>query len=302
MKEGLVIFIVAGLTLTVMMETGCGGGEVPEFNQQKAFQFLTDQCDIGPRYPGTRGHREVQRYIAGKLKRFKANVSLQEFEGVNGRRDTLQLLNIIANFNPKAEKRILLGAHYDTRPWADKDPDPENHDRPIVGANDGASGVAVLLELARHMEELPPGLGVDLVFFDGEDSGRYRDLSGWILGSRHFVKRAVGYRPRAVIIVDMVGEKGLEVRKEGFSMAATSWLLDELFSIAEQLGFNEFENEQGSTVYDDHLPFINEGLPAVVLIDFEYAYWHTLEDTPDKCSPRSLNAVGTVLLNYLWKQ
>lgn len=302
MRKGLISCLAAVLVIMISLETGCGEKEVPEFDQQRAFGFLKDQCDMGPRYPGSKGHHKVRKYIIEKLKSFGANVSLQRFKAVNGIGDTLDLVNIIANYNLTAPKRILLGAHYDTRPWADKDPDPANHDKPVLGANDGASGVAVLLEVGRHMGKLSGSAGVDIVFFDGEDSGRYNDSAGWILGSRYFVEKLKGYKPGAVIIVDMVGEKGLEIKKEGFSRAVSQWLLDEIYSLAAELGFSEFKNNEGTTVLDDHFPFIKAGLPAVDLIDFDYPFWHTVEDTPDKCSARSLNAVGTVLLHYVCRQ
>jgi glutaminyl-peptide cyclotransferase len=302
MREGLISCLVAGVVIVLSLGAGCGKKEVPEFDQQRAFRFLEEQCNMGPRYPGSKGHQEVRKYIIEKLKSSGANVSLQRFSAVDGRGDTLDLVNIIANYNLTAPKRILLGAHYDTRPWADKDSNPANHDKPILGANDGASGVAVLLEVGRHVGKLSGSLGVDIVFFDGEDSGRYSDGASWILGSRYFVEKLKGYKPAAVIIVDMVGEKEVEIRREGFSRAVGHWLLDEIYSLAEELGFSEFKNEEGTTILDDHFPFIKAGLPAVDLIDFDYPFWHTLEDTPDKCSPRSLDAVGTVLLHYIWRQ
>jgi len=213
--------------------------------------------------------------------------------------DTLRLVNIIGNYNRDSKRRILLGAHYDTRPRADRDPDPAKRHLPILGANDGASGVAVLLELARLLGAARPPVGVDLVFFDGEDSGQEGLDADWILGSEHFAGNLKGYRPSAAIIVDMVGEQNAVITVEIYSGTYSALLVDDIFTIAERLGVDAFRRERGHPLIDDHLPFIKAGIPAAVLIDFDYPYWHTLEDTPDKCSPESLEAVGTVLLEYI---
>lgn len=281
---------------------GCSSSELPEFNKDKAFEFLLDQCEIGPRAPGTKEHKILQRYLVSKLEKFGGNVSVQPFDGVLTSGDTLKLVNIIGNFNTGSRKRILLGAHYDTRPFADRDPDPSNRDKPIIGANDGASGVAVLLEIARQLGKSNPPIGVDIVFFDGEDYGREGVSEDYILGSSYFASHMKGYRPYSVIIVDMIGEKDVEIRKEGFSRDFSARLLEEIYSIARRLDISQFRDENGVSILDDHLPFIKKGIPAVDLIDFDYPYWHTLEDTPDKCSKESLGAVGTVLLEYIWQQ
>ncbi len=276
-------------------------GSPPVFDGGSAMKFLEDQCDIGYRYPGTPEHRRLQRYIVSQLKEFGANISLQPFDGVLSTGDTLHLVNIIANYNMKAGKRILLGAHYDTRPWADQDPDPAKRSQPIMGANDGASGVAVLLEIARLLGEQTPPVGVDLVFFDGEDYGEATKAWDFCLGSKHFASTLKGYRPAAAIILDMIGDKDLSVNMEGYSRAASPEVVDKLFSIAEELGIKQFVREPGETIIDDHLPFIQAGIQAVDLIDFDYPYWHTVSDTPDKCAPESLDAIGRVLLEFIWR-
>lgn len=279
---------------------GCEGDTKPRFDGDSSFVYLEEQCDIGPRYPGSPGHRRLQRYIVNRLEAYGANVSLQPFEAVLTTGDTLSLVNIIGNYNRDAKRRILLGAHYDTRPRADRDPEPSNRATPIPGANDGASGVAVLLEFARLMSGARPPVGVDLVFFDGEDYGEEGTAADYILGSAHFAGNLKGYRPSAVIIVDMVGERDAEIKVEAYSATYSALLVDDLFTIAERLGISNFDRARGYPLIDDHLPFIRAGIPAVVLIDFEYPYWHTLEDTPDKCSPESLGAVGSVLIEYIW--
>lgn len=296
----LILFPVAVASLLVL--ASCGKSQPPDFSGEDAFLFLEEQCAFGPRYPGSDQHRAVQRYLAKKLEEFGANLSLQPFDGILSTGDTLHLVNIIGNYNMKAKKRILLGAHYDTRPMADMDPDPARRNMPIEGANDGASGVAVLLQVAKLLGETPPPVGVDIVLFDGEDYGDSGVPRDFILGSAHFALNLRGYRPAAVIILDMIGEKDLSIPMEGYSAAASPVLLAEIYDIAERLGYSQFSREEGHTIIDDHLPFIQAGLPAVDLIDFDYRYWHTIEDTVDKCSPLSLEAVGNVVMEYIWQQ
>ena len=296
----MIVPVLTAVVLTVL--TGCGSGGVPEFDSTSAFTFLEQQVDIGFRYPGSPEHKKLQKYLTGKLQDFGANVSLQPFDAVLTTGDTLHLINIIGNYNRGASKRVMLAAHYDTRPYADRDPDPANRDKPILGANDGASGVAVLLEIARLLGQSEPPVGVDIVLFDGEDYGREGVPIDYCLGSAHFARRLRGYRPSAAIVIDMIGDRDLEIMMEGYSRAASSELLGELFDIAEELGFEQFRREKTIAIIDDHLPLIQAGINAVDLIDFDYEYWHTLEDTPDKCSPGSLEAVGKVLLHYIWRQ
>jgi len=286
-------------TAVLLWAVSCGGPGGPAFDGESAYTFLREQCDMGARYPGSAGHLRVQRYIVEKLGEYGASVSLQPFEGVLSTGDTLRLVNIIGNFNVGASKRIMLAAHYDTRPVADLDPDPANRLTPIIGANDGASGVAVLLEIARVLGKARPPVGVDIVFFDGEDYGESGRPWDFCLGSSWFADNLKGYRPAAAIIVDMVGDSDLRIPREGYSSAASGPLVDELFGIAARLGVEQFANEAGHTIIDDHLPFIRAGIDAVDLIDFDYPHWHTVADIPDKCSPGSLEAVGRVLLEYI---
>lgn len=281
--------------------SGCGGSEPPDFDGERAMSLLEEQCDMGPRYPGSETHRRYRRWLVDRLEEAGADVSLQPFEGVLSTGDTLQLVNIIANFNRDEGVRVLLGAHYDTRPRADRDPDPARRNEPIIGANDGASGVAVLLEIARLLGERRAPVGVDIVLFDGEDYGEEGNHDDYCLGSTWFATHRRGYRPTAVVIVDMIGERDVEIPIEGYSVRYAPREVDELWGIAEELGVEAFVRRPGPAIIDDHVPFIREGLPAVDLIDFDYPWWHTVEDTPDKCSAESLEAVGTVLVTWLWR-
>ncbi|MBN2070652.1 MAG: M28 family peptidase [Candidatus Krumholzibacteriota bacterium] len=291
------LFLSAALAISA-----CGSNDPPVFDADNAFDLLEQQCGIGPRFPGSPEHRMLQRYLASSLERYGANLSLQPFEGILSSGDTLRLVNIIGNYNMKSGKRIMLGAHYDTRPVADMDPDPANRDIPITGANDGASGVAVLLEIARLLGEHPPPVGVDIILFDGEDYGEAGKAEDFCLGSAYFASNTRGYMPFAAIVIDMIGDSDLVIRQEGFSRAAAPDLYEEIFAIADELGLRQFRREKGQMIIDDHLPLIQAGFRAVDLIDFDYDHWHTLEDTPDKCSRESLDAVGRVLIEFIWRQ
>jgi Zn-dependent M28 family amino/carboxypeptidase len=212
--------------------------------------------------------------------------------------DTLHFANLLANFAPDRAFRVVLGAHYDTRPWADQDSGAAR-DLPVPGANDGASGVAVLLEVAHALSQWDPGIGVDLVFFDGEDYGRQGDLDYYIMGSRYFVETMGAYRPHAMILVDMVGDADLRIPMEGYSWHAAPELTRLVFSVADSIQAPGFVAAVEDTVFDDHIPFLQRGVPAVDLIDFDYDVWHTTRDTPDRCAPASLESVARVLLATL---
>ena len=222
------------------------------------------------------------------------------------------MTNIIASFDLEKGNRILLCAHWDTRPWADQDPNPENHNKPIPGANDGASGVACLLEIARIIHQKKSRFGVDIVLFDGEDMGysiqnekfkMKNDLplpyGGYLLGSTYFAQNLREYRPQYGILLDMVGDRNLEIYIEGNSNRFAPEWARRIFEKAK--GIPQFHPEVRYTITDDHIPLNQAGIPTLVLIDFDYPYWHTLEDTPDKCSPESLQAVGNLLVRVLYK-
>ena len=189
---------------------------------------------------------------------------------------------------------MLLGAHWDTRPWADQDPDSANLNRPISGANDGASGVAVLLALAGVMGKTPPPIPVRIVLFDGEDQGKEGNEAGYLLGSRECARRISQPVPEAVIVVDLVGGRDLHICREGYSEEMAGWLNQILFERARTLGLAGFEDRVCYTILDDHVPFLERGIPAVDLVDMHYPQWHTVQDAPGACSPGKLwaNAGG----------
>ena len=280
-----------------------GKMNIPEFDDQKAFAYLRAQTDFGPRNPNSTGHQKCLDYLAGELSHFAENATRQNFihQGYGG--EVLKLTNIFGSFNTTASDRILLLAHWDTRPRADEDKDPAKQNRPILGANDGASGVAVLLEIARLLKQVPPPIGVDILFVDGEDYGKSHDLDSYFLGSRYFMKvKSENYRPRFAILLDMVGYKDLQIPMEQNSITFAPETVELIWSTAENLGVTQFVNVPGEEISDDHIPLNSGGLPTVDLIDFQYPFWHTTQDTPDKCSAESLGAIGKVLMHVIYSK
>ncbi len=213
----------------------------------------------------------------------------------------VQLMNLVARFRPKAKERIVFGAHWDSRPWADRDPNPALRKRPVLGANDGASGVAVLLEIARVLQKSGTQIGVDLVLFDGEDLGTEENPNGFFRGSSRYVEWIGDNRPLFVIVLDMVGKKDLILLWEANSRKQASNVVDLVWQEARELGIKNFRSVPGPQVYDDHVPFLNASIPAIDLIDFDFPEWHTTHDTPAVCAPQSLEAVGTVLVSLATK-
>lgn len=289
-------------------EQGKTSSHVPTFDGKRAFDYLVVQTKFGPRVANTNAHRACLHYLGTELQKYADTVYFQPFTHVGYDGKTLYLSNIIASFNVEAKKRILLCAHWDSRPWADQDPDPKNHTKPILGANDGASGVAVLLEIARHLKSQPPSIGIDIVLFDGEDYGKSGDLNNFLLGSRYFVKnKPPSIAPEFGILLDMVGDTQLELPKESNSVKYAPDIVNLVWSTARDVGSTAFIDAIGDDVYDDHIPLNQAGIKTIDIIDFAYPdqshqYWHTLEDTPDKCSPESLAEVGNVVLHVIYRK
>ena len=213
---------------------------------------------------------------------------------------------MIAQFNLESEERLLLGAHWDTRSLSDEDPDEEKRSLPVLGANDGASGTAVLMELASIFSKNNPPIGIDIVFFDAEDVGINGKPYTFAMGSEYFSKNLPIEKPNFAIIVDMVGDKSLKIPIERFSYQVNPEMVKEIWSLASDLGLSAFEYRVGYEIYDDHVPlWENAQIPAIDIIDFDYPnlfynYWHTQKDIPENCSPQSLYQVGTLLLNYIY--
>ncbi len=281
---------------TVLLMIVGAASAMPSFDQARAFRELEKQCAFGPRVPGTAAHARCADWLVAQLKPLASGVTRQRFVAeVGGKR--LPLTNIIATFNPKGTERVLFCAHWDSRPTADEDSDPKKRSLPILGANDGASGVAVLLEVARALRAHPPRQQVTLVFFDGEDYGP--GMEDMFLGSKHFAAHLTGARPDWAVLLDMVGDKDLRVPQEAYSRERAREVVTRVWEAAARAGSTAFVPERGPRVLDDHLPLLDRGVPCIDVIDFTYPYWHTQADTPDKCSPESLGQVGRALLEAL---
>jgi hypothetical protein len=258
------------------------------FSGEEAYKHIIAQTDIGPRSTGTEAGWKTGDYIIAQLKQSGWEVETQEFEyqGVTAR-------NIIGKRG--AGPITIVGAHYDTRRQADNDPDPAKHNEPVIGANDGASGVAVLLEMARTLDVDQTGREVWLTFFDAEDNGRL-DGWDWIAGSTYMAQHLT-VTPTAMILLDMIGDADLQVYWDRNSDAN---LNESIWQTAAQLGFaQQFIPQYKWTMIDDHMPFAQRGIPAVDLIDFDYPYWHTTQDTADKVGPDSLERIGKTISTWL---
>lgn len=276
----------------VVASAGCidrGDTQGAQFNAQRAYQDVEAQMAFGPRMPGSIGHERTGAWIEESLQEAGWSVEYQDFEY-----ESVAIRNLIANQNnDPGAPWVLLGTHYDTRPVADKD--PVQPDQPVPGANDGASGVAVLLELARIIPQLDIEYRTQLAFFDAEDSG---GLDGWkwIVGSSYYAEQLTD-PPEFVIIIDMVGDANLEIFYDRNSDPGIS---EAIWTVAAQLGYqDQFIPKVKYSMLDDHTPFVTRGIPAVDIIDFDYPYWHTTEDTIDKVSPESLAVVGETVLQFL---
>jgi glutaminyl-peptide cyclotransferase len=289
-QPGLTTLIIAICLIVLGVLFWASLSSVPRsltFDASRAYDLIRYQMDLGPRIPGSEAHSKIIDWMVNELKNTGWSVEVTQ--------DTLlgkSINNVVAK-KGSGSPWILLGAHYDTRMKADRDPDTAKRNLPVPGANDGASGVAVLLELARVMPS-PQGQ-TWLVFFDTEDQG---DLPSWdwILGSRAFANQLSG-KPDAVVVVDMIGDANLNIFKEGTS---TPSLVDQIWTAAQKSGHQDaFINQGKYRMIDDHTPFLEKGLPAADLIDFDYPYWHTTADTADKVSGESLKAVGDTLLEWL---
>ena len=290
-KQKFAIFLVLILAACNNMEVPILEENPPEFDGQNAFKQVANQVSLGPRYPGSEGHQKVQEYIKEELERFGWMVDIQ-LKDVSGK----NVNNIIAyrqNVDLNEPSWIILGAHYDTRLVSERDLDPDQQSEPGIGANDGASGVAVLLELARVLPKLQNS-DVWLVFFDAEDNGRIPGWD-WVMGSTVFVESLTTH-PDKVVIVDMVGDKDQDIYIE---KSSDPDLTAEIWNVASGLGISTFLPEPKHQILDDHTPFLMAGIPAIDIIDFNYPHWHTTQDTLDKISAQSLKNVGDVLFFWL---
>ncbi len=288
---------------------------VPKFERDTAYAFVKKQLSFGPRAPETEAHRQCGDWLAAQLRTYGAAVIEQTFQAEAYTGEKLNGRNIIGQFNPQANKRILLAAHWDTRPMADSpQADKSRENEPIPGADDGASGVAVLLEIARQLQQNPIDMGVDIIFFDLEDYGeRGGKAETWALGSQYWARNLHrgGYNPDYGILLDMVGAKNARFAKEQISMQYAPQLVNKIWELAGNMGYgNYFIQARGGTVTDDHY-FVNTiaNIPMIDIINHSTAtetgfgeYWHTHGDDIDIISKRTLRAVGQVVLAAVYRE
>ncbi len=287
---------------------------VPGFDADRAFSDINRQVAFGPRVPNSTPHEKVVKWLDSALSACTPNVQVQHFTDPGYKSgETLNLTNVIASFNPSATWRVLILTHFDSRPWADEDPNPANHDKPIPAANDGGSGTAVMLELARQMKDHPPPIGVDLFFDDGEDYGKYDvdQLSRYFLGVKYFVKvKPSDYNPQFAILLDMVGDTNADFEPEANSEQSASIFVNEIWNTAKAMGLSHFNTVKQSNIEDDHLPLIQAGIPSVDIIDGDLVghqsgdvnrkYWHTVDDLPKHLSRETIGEIGRLLLTLIY--
>lgn len=293
--------------------------DMPVFAADSAFKYVSAQVMMGPRVPGTEAHRKCAAWIESELMRHGADTVLIQEATVTNPNDgkPLDIKNLLGRYNPDASRRILLVAHYDTRPMADEETDESKRNMPIPGANDGASGVGVMLEIGRQLELLRPEIGVDLLMVDAEDLGISDSDSGedtsdtWCLGSQYFAKNqpyTAVTMPDMAIVLDMVGGKGAKFHREQFSDAYALSTVDYVWATAARAGYGDkFINKPGGAILDDHLPLVRAGIPAIDIVESHSDVtgsfpptWHTLSDNMDNIDKRSLEAAGQTVINLIY--
>lgn len=320
------------LLLTILfVALSCGGRKAstttvaaktsaPEFSADSAFSYVKKQTDFGPRVPNTDAHFKCSAWLASRLTLFGAETHIQGFETVTFDNTKLQCYNIIGSYNPECTTRIILCSHWDSRPWADNDPDPANWTKPVDAANDGASGVAVILEIARQLQKRAPDIGVDCIFFDAEDWGPGEDYQGehlekfWGLGTQYWAKNPhkEGYRARYAILLDMVGGKGAQFAREQYSVTFGKHVVDKVWNAASALGYSSlFKQTEGYYITDDHY-FINTiaRIPAIDIVPYlpnckSSSFgptWHTTQDNIGNIDKNVLEAVGKTLLSVIYNE
>ena len=274
----------------------------------RAFGYLKQICELGPRPAGSEANTRQRQLVAEHFRKLGAAVTEQKFRAPDPlSHRPVEMVNLVGSWHPERTDRVVICAHYDTRPHPDQELDPRLRNAPFIGANDGASGVALMMELAHHLNESPTEWGVDLVLFDGEELV-YDRVGEYFLGSKEFARRYKASRRgrssdryQAGILLDMVGGKDLALPKEPYSLRFAEGLVRDVWAVAKQVKADAFLDDLGREVLDDHLALNNVGIPTIDLIDFDYMYWHTAGDLPEQCAPESLEQVGRVLSAWLSK-
>jgi hypothetical protein len=274
-----------------------------EFSGQTAFGYIQTQVGYGPRIPGTEAHQRERQWLDSLLQRRADTVVVQDWKHVTGKGDTLALTNFLARFNPKAEKRVLYLAHWDSRPTSDS-PLSRDSTKPVLGANDGGSGVALLLGVADVLKRAPPAIGVDLLFVDGEDYGDFtKSPNDVLIGSRYYGAHQVGGKPLYAVLFDLIADKDLQIYQEGNSLVGAPEVVELVWDTAKDLGYGGyFISSPRHTLIDDHLELQKAGIRAIDVVDFDYPAWHTVYDTIDKVSAASLQIVGDVAVALIRRE
>ena len=300
-------------------ETAEERAAAPGFNADSAYQYCARQCSFGPRTMNSEAHDSCGRWIAATFQRLGCKVTEQKatLRGYDG--TELRATNIMASYAPGAKRRILILAHWDTRPWADNDPDKANHGKPIDGADDGASGVAVMMEVARLLSESEaPAVGVDFLCTDAEDWGapqweeNHQQGDDWALGAQHFAANIPeGFAPEYGILLDMVGGKGAKFHREALSMHYAGGIVAKVWQAARDAGYGQyFPQADGAAVTDDHLPLNRAGIPTIDIIPFHPdcpqgsfgPVWHTLQDNMANIDKATLKAVGQTVVQTIYSE
>jgi aminopeptidase-like protein len=281
------------------------GAQGLQVHSESAWSYLKTLVGFGPRNPGSPGYFKTMELIKRVGGEYADAVEEQIFFIRQGNGKKLQMSNFRLKFKgTRKGSPILIGAHFDTRPYADEEFNPNWRSRPILGGNDGGSGTAVLLALAEYLKQNRDRRSVELVFFDGEDYGK-KGSGENLLGSTHYASQlresSTDTWPYCVIIIDMIGDRDLQIYRETHSVKSAPWLVDLIHEVAAAKKVSQFINKNKYTIFDDHYPFIGLGIPSVVLIDFDYPHWHKMTDTLDKCSPESLFSVFSVVVEALGK-
>ena len=296
LRRAACVALVLALGCQAKAGGGSGASHQVEFSGASAFKYIEQQIAFGPRVPNTPAHQQAGDWLLGELRARADTVIVQAFQSRTSKGQTLRLRNFFARFQPQVTDRILLVAHWDSRPFADKSPNLGQQRLPVPGANDGGSGVAVLLGVADALKAKPPTIGVDLLFVDGEDYGDFADSTETLLGSRYFAKhQPPGYTTLFAVVFDMVGDKDLQFLQEGYSAQNAPEVVQRVWQTADRLGYgNVFVKRVTQSLTDDHVPLQQAGIRAIDVIDFDFPYHHTTEDTIDKVSAESLQIVGNV--------
>jgi len=294
------------LLVALLSLAGCHEARkhVREFDGSSAFRYLETQVSFGPRIPGTAAHTRMVAWLDSLLKQRADTLVVQTWTHVTAAGDSLALTNFVARFRPGATKRLLLLAHYDSRPRADS-PTSTDSTKPVPGANDGASGVSLLLGVADVLKRSPPAIGVDLLFVDGEDYGDFvKTPDDVLMGSRYYAKHQVpGAQPLYAVLFDLVADKDLQIFEEGNSLVGAPEVVELVWNAAKDLGYaGVFVASPKHTLIDDHLELQKVGIRAIDVVDFDYPSWHTVFDTIDKVSGASLQIVGDVAVELVRRE